>query len=154
MSYDINLKDATTGMVSKVKNFIMFGGTVPVKEERGMLFQTEQSDARVNITYNYAKYFYAVTEGDERFAQTRDCSGDVKYGIRGIYGKTGAESIPLLNIMIERLNTRYKDENGSWFEGEGMTTDYWEPTAANAIRSLQQMIMLAKQCPDSIWEGD
>ena len=39
-------------------------------------------------------------------------------------------------------------------EQENDTSDYWAPTAANAIRPLRQMISLAEQCPDSIWDGD
>lgn len=37
---------------------------------------------------------------------------------------------------------------------EGSTDDYWEATAANAIRPLYQLIALAKMRPDGIWDGD
>ena len=155
MSYDIYLNNPETGEVSKVNSFLMSGGTVPCRNVNGQLVQTEQTDAWINITYNYAKYYYAVTEGDERFAHTGSASGNVGYGIRGIYGKTGAESIPLLQLMINRIHERYIYSNGKWLdEQENDTSDYWKPTAANAIRPLRQMISLAEQCPDSVWEGD
>lgn len=155
MSYDIYLNDPSTGEVSKVNSFLMTGGTVPCRNVNGQLFQDEQTDAWINITYNYAKYYYAVTEGDERFAHTGSASGEVDYGIRGIYGKTGAESIPLLQLMIDRIHDRYIYSDGKWLdEREADTSDYWAPTAANAIRPLRQMISLAEQCPDSVWEGD
>lgn len=155
MSYDITLNDPATGKISKVESFFMTGGTVPCRNVNGQLVQAKQVDAWVNITYNYAKYYYAVTEGDERFAHTGSASGDVDYGIRGIYGKTGAESIPLLQLMIDRIHERYIYSNGKWLdEQENDTSDYWKPTAANAIRPLRQMISLAEQCPDSVWDGD
>ena len=37
---------------------------------------------------------------------------------------------------------------------EGPNRDYWEPTAANAIKPLYQLIALAKMRPDCIWDGD
>lgn len=155
MSYDIYLNDPSTGEVSKVNRFLMTGGTVPCRNVNGQLFQNEQTEAWINITYNYAKYYYAVTEGDERFAHRRSASGEEDYGIRGIYGKTGAESIPLLQLMIDRIHARYIYNDGKWLdEREADTSDYWVPTAANAIRPLRQMISLAEQCPDSVWDGD
>lgn len=155
MSYDIYLNNPETGEVSKVNSFLMAGGTVPCRNVNGQLVQTEQTDAWINITYNYAKYYYAVTEGDERFVHRRSASGEVDYGIRGIYGKTGAESIPLLHLMIDRIHDRYIYSNGKLLnERETDTSDYWAPTAANAIRPLRQMISLAEQCPDSVWDGD
>lgn len=155
MSYDIYLNNPETGEVSKVSSYLMTGGTVPCRNVNGQLFQDEQTDAWINITYNYAKYYYAVTEGDERFAHRRSDSGEVDYGIRGIYGKTGAESIPLLQLMIDRIHDRYIYSDGKWLDEQEMdTSDYWKPTAANAIRPLRQMISLAEQCPDSVWDGD
>ena len=155
MSYDIYLNNPETGEASKVNSFLMTGGTVPCRSVNGQLIQAEQTDAWINITYNYAKYYYAVTEGDERFAHRRSVSGEVDYGIRGIYGKTGAESIPLLQLMIDRIHDRYIYCNGKLLdERETDTSDYWKPTAANAIRPLRQMISLAEQCPDSVWDGD
>ena len=37
---------------------------------------------------------------------------------------------------------------------EGYNTDYWKPTAANAIKPLYQLMTLAKMRPDCIWDGD
>ena len=37
---------------------------------------------------------------------------------------------------------------------EGDTSDYWLDTVANAVRSLYQLIALAKMRPDCIWSGD
>ena len=37
---------------------------------------------------------------------------------------------------------------------EGDTSNYWEATAANALRPLHQLIAMAQIRPDGIWEGD
>lgn len=37
---------------------------------------------------------------------------------------------------------------------EGDTSDYWQPTAANALKALYQLVALAKMRPDCVWDGD
>jgi hypothetical protein len=32
--------------------------------------------------------------------------------------------------------------------------NYWESTAVNAIKPLEQLLIMAKLRPDGIWEGD
>lgn len=84
------------------------------------------SEAWLNVTYNYGKHFYRVLgEG----------------GIRSIYGKTGADSIPVLQDAASKL----KDD---------VHPDYWEPTEGNAKRALMQLLALAKLRPDGVWDGD
>ncbi len=100
-------------------------------------------------------------------------------GIRGIYKKTGYESIPMLNDMIKRIKNQYEN-NGEWittqrivnryydndgsvislFDAicihtiiqeketteeiyEGANSDYWKPTAGNAIKPLYQLLAFA-----------
>ena len=114
MSYDIELKDRVTGKTLEVsENHFMTGGTYAVGGTRELW---------LNITYNYAHYYYEATDGDPRFAHDEisayyadGTNGPVetKYGIRGIYGKTGAESIPMLQDMIRRIEEKYK-KDGEW----------------------------------------
>ena len=178
MSYDISLCDPVSGETLELDNpHGMRGGTYQIGGT---------SECWINITYNYASYYYQATEGDIRF---RGENGTNR-GIRGIYGKTGAESIPMLNDMICRIKeaytkdgawignwrkkTRYFDENGKEVEpveaivhkievtkeekdvfvSEGPNDDYWEPTAANAIKPLYQLKALAEMRPDGVWDGD
>ena len=114
MSYDISLKDPVTmeTLHSKFKHE-MTGGTYAIGGT---------DELWLNITYNYSHYYYEATDGDSRFAHDEvSCyysdgtTGPIEteYGIRGIYGKTGAESIPLLNDMIKRIGEKYK-VNGKW----------------------------------------
>lgn len=82
----------------------------------------------LNITYNYACVFRrpeVLGEG----------------GIRSIYGKTGAESIPVLQKAIEALS----DE---------VDPDYWKPAEGNVKKSLYQLLSMARMRPDGVWDGD
>jgi len=117
MSYDTYLLDpATKDVIQFDEPHQMAGGT-------HVLGGTK--DAWLNITYNYSKVFYQVMEG----------------GVRGLYQKTGAESIPILEKAISQL----KDD---------VCGDYWEPTEGNAKRALLQLLALAKMRPDGVWNGD
>lgn len=115
MSYDISLKDRVTGEVltADAPHF-MAGGTYQIGGT---------TELWLNITYNYAEYYYDVTEGDQRFANESvsayyadGTTGpiEIRYGIRGIYGKTGAESIPMLQDMIDRIKEKYTGKDGNW----------------------------------------
>ena len=82
----------------------------------------------LNVTYNYGFIFRKENVlGSE--------------GIQVLENKTGAESIPLLEKAIANLS-------------DDIHPDYWEPTAANAIKPLYQLMALAKMRPDYIWDGD
>ena len=73
-----------------------------------------------------------------------------------IYGKSGAQSILILEEMIFWLENKYKVE-GKWIHSEryeGPDENYWSSTAANAIRPLYQLKTLAEMRPDCIWKGD
>ena len=177
MSYDIYLKDPVTGDTAEVPGHLMSGGTyrADYHPETGTFTPALNTDAHLNITYNYGAYYGEVAEK----------------GIRTIYGLTGYDSIPILENMISSLKEKYKkdedwistkrektiflDENGkelddpidAIFKGipheakkvvvdryEGSNKNYWEPTAANAIKPLYQLLALAKMRPDCIWSGD
>lgn len=79
----------------------------------------------LNVTYNYARHYYCLGER----------------GIREIYGKTGAESIPMLKAAALRL-------------GDDVSDDYWEATEGNAKRALLQLLAMARMRPDGVWDGD
>lgn len=115
MSYDITLKDRVTGETLCVENnHFITGGTYAVGGTKELW---------LNITYNYAHYYYEATDGDPKFAHDEiSCyyadgtKGPIEteYGIRGIYGKTGAESIPMLQDMIHRIEGKYRQVDGEW----------------------------------------
>ena len=199
MSYDIDLKDRVTGEVIELPiKHVMIGGTYAADydEKTGIFTPKPISEAHLNITWNYSKYYYEATEGDDRFfGKTKDDYPDEKernLGICGIYGKTGAESIPMLKDMIVRITEKYS-KDGEWIEtereisgwirestgefvelseligqskdgyiegtryeivSEAANSDYWKPTAGNAIKPLFQLITMAQLRPDGVWDGD
>lgn len=118
MSYDIGLNDPVTGeRIELDEPHQIRGGTYAVGGTR---------EAWVNITYNYAPHFYALFG---------------KGGIRFLYGKTAAETLPALMEGAELL-------------GDDVDDDYWKPTEGNAKRAILQLIALARLRPDGVWQGD
>ena len=118
MSYDIYLNDPVTKSVIELDDkHLMQGGTYQLGGT---------TEAWLNVTYNYSKQFKRVL-GDK--------------GIRTIYGKTGKDSIDILNKGIDQLN-------------DDADTDYWAATEGNAKRSLIQLRTIAELRPDGIWWGD
>ena len=107
MSYDIRLVDPVTKKPLHTKvNHDMRGG---------MYALGGTTELWLNITWNYAHYYYESTDGHPRFAHDEisayyadGTTGPVKteYGIRGIYGKTGAESIPMLKDNVALFTMR------------------------------------------------
>ena len=166
-----------TGEVANVPGHLMIGGTYKVDyhPETGTFTPALNTEAHLNVTYNYGCYYREASEN----------------GIREIYGLQGVDSISVLENMIsviiskykesdtwisaKRTKTIYYDEEGNELENilvflkqkvatkeeiieyevnEGDTSDYWLPTAANALKPLYQLIALAKMRPDCIWDGD
>lgn len=118
MSYDIKLTDSLTGQVleSDTKHELR-GGTYALGGT---------TELWLNVTYNYSKHYYR-TMG--------------KLGVREIYGKTGAESIPMLECAIAQL-------------GDDVSANYWDSTEGNAKRALEHLVAMAKMRPDGVWAGD
>ena len=118
MSYDISLKDPVTKKTIEINEpHFMRGGTYQVGGCKELW---------LNITYNYGHYYYEATDKDPRFAHDEvSCyyadgtTGPIEteYGIRGIYGKTGAESVPMLEDVIKRITEKYQ-KDGEWIETE------------------------------------
>lgn len=120
MSYDIELQDPITKETLQLDApHHMRGGTYAVGGT---------TEARLNVTYNYALHF-------------RKVFGEGETGIRCLYGMTGAESIKVLENAIAEL-------------GDDTDENYWKPTEGNAKRALTQLLALAKMRPDGVWAGD
>jgi hypothetical protein len=118
MSYDIYLVDPVSKETLCSESVHTMAGSTYVVGGTNEL--------SLSITYNYSKHFYRVFgEG----------------GIRSIYGKTGAESLPLFKAAIELL-------------GNDTNPDYWASTEGNAKRALYQLHSKAQMRPDGVWEGD
>lgn len=140
MSYDISLCDPVTHEVLELTelHFIQ-GGTYALGGTKVLW---------LNVTYNYARWYYKPGV----FAKTKKES----QGIRTIYGMTGAESIPVLEKAIAKLEDMTADiSDRERRECEAQEcTGYWMPTRENAVRPLYQLLAFARMRPDGIWEGD
>lgn len=185
MSYDIYLKDPVTGETAEVPGHLMIGGTYKADyhPETGAFTPALNTEAHLNITYNYSEYYHLSDETKEE-------------GIRTIYGLTGLDAVPVLEGMIKAIRDKYHDgsdwittdrEKAYWTDDadgqeadigdlldtiagrdnreytrhtctvkryEGATDRYWDPTAANAERPLHKLIALARMRPDCIFDGD
>ena len=73
--------------------------------------------AEINVTCNYSKHFY-----------TKD-----------LHGKTGAETIPMLQGAVNRL-------------GVARDVDYWNPTPGNVGYNCSILLEWAKQHPEAVWD--
>jgi hypothetical protein len=117
MSYDVYLNDPVSGSPVEFQS--------PHKMAGGTYVAGGTCEAWLNVTYNYSTHFHRVIEG----------------GLRSIYGKTGAETIPILKAAIAQL-------------ADDVSDDYWEPTDGNAKRALCHLLTMAETRPDGIWNGD
>jgi len=119
MSYDIRLKDLKTGKTLHANSKHNFRG--------GTYALGGNTELWLNVTYNYAKHYYKVIDEEK--------------GIRFLYGKSGKESIPILEKAIAQL-------------GDDVDKDYWKDTEGNAKVALEQLLAMAKMRPKGIWDGD
>ena len=121
MSYDISLCDPVTHETLKADSVHFIAGGIRIVGGTEKLMRY--------VTWNYRKFY-----------RRNDVLG--KKGIRSIYGKTGAESIPMLEKAIAALGDDTDDD------------DYWHATEGNAKRALYWLLEFAKMRPDGVWDGD
>ena len=124
MSYDLGLHDPVTGN--------RLEADAPHQMRGGTYALGGTTDLWLNVTYNYAKHLYRV------FPQ-----GDEPLGLRWLYGKTGAEAIPVLEKAIADVGDDGDD-----------STDYWSPTTNNVKRALHSLLAMSRMRPDGVWQGD
>lgn len=131
MSYDIQLSDPVTGKTLRTaEKHQIRGGTYEVGGSNEMW---------LSITYNYWKHYHPAFKEFE--SPPTDPDGQTVVGIRVLYGKTGAESIPILKAVIAKL-------------GDDVDPDYWAATEGNAKAALCGLLSFAQMRPDGVWQGD
>lgn len=126
MSYDISIVDRKTRKTAKSSN--------PHNIMGGIYHIGCSQDLWLNITYNYGPLFRKA------FAEYKT---NDKQGIWVIDGQKVEDTVPILQIAINNLNT-------------DKTDNYWDATEGNAREALENLLKLAKLCPkgDYIWEID
>lgn len=172
MSYDIELINRKTKqpLLLSQPQYIR-GGTVKAKlDENDNLVQTKETEASINITYNYSHYYVEATRDDRRFfKQEANAEGNVtenSAGIRGLYGKTAAESLPMLRDMIERIKKKYIDqETGEWSVTKRKKVHFYDENGVeykdpiNAIinslpyRKEEEIYEVSEGDTSNYWEG-
>lgn len=140
MSYDISLKDPVT------KETIYFD--TPHQMRGGSYALGGTTEAWLNITYNYARWYYKDGVFPEKDGENE--------GIRTIYGMSGAESICVLQNAINALENMTEDLTAEEIQdyADNHAGGYWTPTRGNAIKPLYQLLAMAKMRSDGIWDGD
>ncbi len=118
MSYDIELCDPVTGERLDVDAVHHIAG--------GTYVLGGTTELWLNVTYNYSKHYRAFGPG----------------GIRTIYGMSGAQSIPVIQAVIDTLGDDVDED------------DYWNATEGNAKRALCALKAIAELRPDGVWSGD
>lgn len=117
MGYSIELKNRTIGETAKMRHpqYVRTGSLWAVTDPvTGKLTPAEQTEADIDITCNYSHYYYEVADGDIRFAHEEVSAyyadetqgpAETEYGIRGLYGSTSAEPIPMLmDVIVMAMN--------------------------------------------------
>ena len=148
MGYDISLKDPVTKEEIELPvKHLMIGNTYAADYDPniGRFTPKPTSEAHLGITYNYSNYYYDAVERDVRFYgnleddDEREKEQPRNLGIRGIYGKSGAESIPMLQDMIRRITEKYQ-EDGEWIITERTKTRYIDADTGEEINLLKDVI--------------
>ena len=118
MGYGIELINRETKQTVLLKNgeFIR-SSIVPAEWDQSAdcLIPCPTHEASLSITYNYSNYYYEATDNDSRFMHEKTYDSESQYGIRGMYGKTAWESIPMLKDMIKRIELKYRP-HGEWLQ--------------------------------------
>jgi hypothetical protein len=120
MSYDIYLKDPNTHKTIQFKE--------PRPDQGGTYRVGGATEAWLNITYNYAWFYYRFLDGEK--------------GIRWLYGKPGFLCVNRLKRAIKELGTEPRHK------------DYWASTPENAGYALSILLKWAEEFPLGIFNGD
>lgn len=118
MSYDIKLLDKNNEVIKLDAPKVMVMGNMQMGGE---------TEACVNITYNYGPIFRNVIDKNQ--------------SIRWLYGKKARDTIEVLTQAITSLKNEFSG-------------NYWDCTEGNAKRALMNLLELALMYPDATWDGD
>ena len=164
MGYDISLLDPVSKdeIELPVKHLMLGNNYIADYDSKtGQFTPKPTSNASLGITYNYSRYYYEATENDKRFygKDEYDDKNDepTNRGIRGIYGKTGAESIPMLKDMIQRITDKYQ-KDGKWIITTRIRVAYYKTFTNEEIHVIETFNMkpnewYRKEITEDIYEG-
>ncbi len=178
MSYDISLKDPVTNQTAQVPGHLMIGGTylADYHPETNTFTPALNTSAELNITYNYGDYYYETyrdlgirtiygVTGLDSIPMLEKIAENIKR--KYMFGDDWVTSKRTKKIFLDKDGNSFhanevldkqidyvSTEEIEYEISEGDTSNYWNSTAANALKPVYQLIALAKMRPDCIWEGD
>ena len=144
LSYDIYLRDPGTGQPVEVDRHLE-GGTYAIGGT---------TEAHLNVTWNYAFYYYAHLD-EERGIRwlyekpARQCIGRLIQAIDAIEADAESE-----RIELERLWGMYRQEKYHANMSKPSAENYWTPTREHAIAPLKVLLHWAIDYPDAVFDGD
>lgn len=94
-------------------------------QEGGTVAVDGTTDAELNVTFNYAEYYYDHLDDED--------------GLRALDGERAGDWIDDLEEAVEKLGTETTD-------------DYWESTPGNAGRALEILLNWARRYPEATFE--
>ena len=147
MSYYFHLRDPVTHEELRVPGHLMYGGNVVCEiDGQGRFIPTPTTGARLNITYNYARYyqeaFPPMEKVDEsnraQYLQDKETYGirSDDGGVKSLNGMSGVDAVPLLEEMIRRIEAEYKKPDGTWVITERQRTYYTSRSSGKIVDSL------------------
>ncbi len=122
MSYDLYLRNPVTKDELTVPGHLMYGGNVMCDYIDGAFIPKPTTEAYLNITYNYGRYYYEAFPRADKESNNRQHESDVAAfminpdyaGIRILNGVSGVDAVQILEEMIRRIENRYKRPDGTW----------------------------------------
>ena len=149
MSYDIHITDPNTGeTLHTAQPHHLYGGTYCPNTTR----------LHLNITYNYAPFYYRKETLGKSTAVWRDTGKGYneqvqpeKGGIPGLAHLTILQARERVLRAIQHLRDEPLDKHGKPYKGDPdmPATSYWAPTEQNARRSLVNLLQLLCLAPDN-----
>lgn len=154
MSYDINITDPNTGApLHTAKPHHLYGGTC----------SPDTTELWLNITYNYAPFYYRAETLGESTAVWRHTGNGYQEqvkpetgGIRGLSYLTIPQARERVLRAINALRDEPLDKDGKpykpvkCYDGSTLTAeDYWAPTEQNARHALVNLLQLLCLAPDN-----
>lgn len=114
MSYDIRLTNVTGKTLELNDKHCFRGGTYCIGDTK---------ECWLNVTYNYSDYY--------RLAY--------KHGLNELEGKSGADSLKILDKMVQAIESKYKD-NGKWVDSEREMHYFKDPKTGDLVSYFNYQI--------------
>lgn len=148
MSYDITITDQQGEPLYTDQPHHLYGGT----------YCLDTTELHLNITYNYAPFYYRAETLGKSTAEWRDTGKGYSEqvqpetgGIPGLAYLTILQARERVLLSINALRDEPLDKHGNPYQGtpDMPASDYWAPHESNARRALVNLLQLLCLAPDN-----